>query len=419
MARIALATIGSLGDLHPKIALGLELRRRGHDVVFSVMDFYREKIEMLGFEFHSMRPHFDVEDRELMIKLLDPAKGPENLIKNTLFPVLRETYHDLKAIVETADLFVSGEIVYAAPSVAEKTGVKWVTTSLAPISLFSSYDPNVYPMAEWLDNVRFMPVFFHQTLMSFMKWTMSGMLEPYKDFRREIGLDENTDPIISDKASDLLHLVMFSRVMAAPRPDWFPASLQTGFCFYDGQNDLGTMPDGLNEFLEAGGPPIVFTLGSAAVMEPGAFFEESVKAAKILDRRAVLLYGMYNEPPTGLNENIAGFPYAPYSRIFPHAACVVHQGGIGTTSQVLRAGIPMLVMPYAYDQPDNAARCRRFGVARTIGRFAYRAEAVAEELKFLLADNAYCVKAARAKAIVDSEGGTAAACDAIESVLQK
>ena len=74
-------------------------------------------------------------------------------------------------------------------------------------------------------------------------------------------------------------------------------TLQTGFCFYDGQSDLGKMPEELTEFLDAGEPPVVFTLGSAAVMDARDFFEESAKAARILKRRAVLLYGIFNEPP--------------------------------------------------------------------------------------------------------------------------
>ncbi len=56
MSRIILTTIGSFGDLHPKIAIALELRKRGHDVVFATHKEYQEKIEALGFEFHRIRP---------------------------------------------------------------------------------------------------------------------------------------------------------------------------------------------------------------------------------------------------------------------------------------------------------------------------------------------------------------------------
>ncbi len=177
------------------------------------------------------------------------------------------------------------------------------------------------------------------------------------------------------------------------------------------------MPDALAEFLDAGEPPIVFTLGSAAVMDPRDFFDESVKAAKMLGRRAALVYGVFGERPSGLTDDIVGFEYAPYSLLFPRAACVVHQGGVGTTGQVLRAGIPHLIVPFAHDQPDNAVRCRRSGVAEIIGRDDYTAESASKMLNHILVDDTYRKRAAEVAAIVDSEGGTTAACDAIERVL--
>lgn len=48
--------IGSLGDLHPKIAIALELRDRGHHVVFATHKIYQAKIEALDFEFHQIHP---------------------------------------------------------------------------------------------------------------------------------------------------------------------------------------------------------------------------------------------------------------------------------------------------------------------------------------------------------------------------
>jgi UDP:flavonoid glycosyltransferase YjiC (YdhE family) len=418
MAKIVLATSGSLGDLHPMIALGIELKRRGHNIVFATMNLYREKIEAVGFEFRPQRPHLDLNDRELARKVMDIKKGPEVLFKEIVFPHLHGIYDDLMQAIDGADIFVSGEVIYVARSAAEKSGIKWVSTSLAPISMFSSHDPNVFPAAEWLENLRFLPPVFHETLLRSLRWILSDLFKPYRAFRRDLGLDENHDPVFRGKASDLLHLVMFSRVMQAPQPDWFPASLQTGFCFYEGQNDTGDMLDGLEKFLDAGEPPLIFTLGSAAVMDAGDFFEESIKAAKILGRRSVSLYGLFNEPPAGLDENNSGFDYAPYSPIFPRAACVVHQGGIGTTSQALRAGVPMLVMPYAHDQPDNAARCRRLGVARVIKRARYNAAGAAGEISRILSDPSYRQNALEAKKIVDGEDGTNTACDAIESALK-
>ena len=419
MTKIALATFGSLGDLHPKLAIALELKARGHDVTVAAMHLYREKIEGIGLRFHPMAPHLEMEDKELAKKLMDLDKGPENMMRLVLMPSLREMYNDLLPLAESADLLITGEVVLVAKSLAEKTGVPWISTSLMPLTMFSSHDPNVYPNAGWYESLRFMPAFFHDLLFKFMSGTISGWFEPYREFRRSLGLDPDHDAMFRGKYSDLLHLALFSRVLAEPQPDWPTQTKQTGFCFYDGKIEDGSVPEGLNEFLDSGEPPIVFTLGSAAALDAGTFFHESIGAAKTLGRRALLLYGRDQERPEGLGDCIAAFEYAPYSLVFPRAAVVVHQGGVGTTGQVLRAGVPHLIMPYSHDQPDNAARCRRLGVAEVISRHSYTAESAAQALSNVLADKDYVEKAARYGEIVRSEHGTATACDAIEGVLNK
>lgn len=424
--KIVLATFGSLGDLHPIIALAIELRRRGHQITIATMEIFREKIEMLGIDFSSMRPHIDLENaREMVRDLMDAKKGPEKFLKEIVMPNLRGMYDDLTEAVADADLFITGEVVYVASSVAEKSGKKWISTSLSPVTFFSAHDPGVFPTAQWLRHLRPLGAGFHKALFSVLRLTIKNWYEPLKKFRREIGLDENHDPIFEDKYSDLLHLALFSRSLAKPQPDWHQPTLQTGFCFYDGQADMGKMPAGLTEFLEAGEPPIVFTLGSAAVMDARDFFEESACAARILGKRAVLLYGVFNQPPKlvesgeNIKSKIAAFDYAPYSLVFPKAACVVHQGGVGTTAQVLRAGVPALIMPYSHDQPDNAARCERIGVAETISRDNYTAENAAKILRKILSDSSYNANAEEVGKIVRAEHGTQIACDAIEEVLRK
>ncbi len=408
--------MGSLGDLHPMIALGIELNSRGHDVTISAMEFYREMIETTGLGFAPMAPHLEPGDEQLAKDLMDTAKGSENVIRKLIMPNLREMYDDLMRAVEGADLLATGEIVYASKSVVEKTGIKWVTTTLAPMSFFSVHDPPIPPPALWFEKLRFLGPGFHRLLFKAVKKSVKDWLKEYGEFRRELGLSDEDDPIMGDKFSDDLHLVMFSKVLGTSQPDWPKHAVQTGFCFYDGRLVSG-LPDELQQFLEAGEPPIVFTLGSAAVMDARDFFDESAKAAKQLGRRAVLLYGRDNTPPKGMDENIVGFEYAPYSLVFPRAACVVHQGGVGTTAQVLYAGVPHLIMPYGHDQPDNAARCRRIGVGETIGREKYNATTAAQLLDKILSDPKYLETAKEKAEIVRSEDGTVAACNAIEGLL--
>ena len=116
-------------------------------------------------------------------------------------------------------------------------------------------------------------------------------------------------------------------------------------------------------------------------------------------------------------DGIGVFDYAPHSTVMPRAGVIVHQGGVGTTAQALRAGRPMLVVPFGQDQPDNARRVVGLGVARTIPRGGYRIDRVVRELSALLSDPGYAQRAAAVGEQVRAERGTATACDEIERVL--
>lgn len=417
MSRIVLTTIGSLGDLHPFIAIGLGLRVRGHDIVFATIKDHRAKIESLGFEFHSIRPDYiAMDDPKMLSLMMDLQKGTERVIRDYFLANLRQTYADLMDAARDANFIVSHETVYATPVVAEILKIHWAVCALTPGLFFSAYDPFVLPPFPALAKLRVFGPSVNRWVMNFARFVTRDWGEPIHQIRQELGLAPIGNPIINDKFSPYLVLALFSLVLGSPQPDWAPNTVVTGFAFYDGNREKGLAPE-LKQFLESGEPPIVFTLGSAAVLSPGDFYEASVQAAKILDRRAVLLVGK-NPSPENLPESIVAFDYAPFSEIFPYACVIVHQGGVGTTAQGLRAGHPTLVVPYSHDQPDNAARLERLGTSRTIPRKQYLASRVVKELRELLDNPSYTAKAAEIGHIVQAENGVSVACAEIEKQLK-
>jgi rhamnosyltransferase subunit B len=419
VSRIVLTTIGSFGDLHPKIALALELRHRGHEVVLATHQEYQDKIEALGLEFHRIRPdNTALNDPQEMAKMMDLKTGTEYVIKNWIGANLRETYTDLIEGAKDADFIITGEGVVAARLVAEKLETPWAFVVLQPASFLSVYDPSVLPILPFLAKLRGLGSLANRGIIQLSKIMSRSWAEPIHQLRRELGLPPlRGNPFIDDKYSPYLVLAMFSSTFAKPQPDWAVNTVITGFAFYDGSEKGTKLPSDLEQFLAAGEPPVVFTLGSAAVMTLGQFYKESLSAAKLLNRRAVLLIGK-NDPPKNLSEDIIAVSYAPYSQIFPHACAIVHQGGIGTTAQALKAGRPTLVMPYSHDQPDNAARVERLGTSRTIPRKQYQAARVAHQLDELLENPSYKTKAAELGRIIQAEDGVNVACNAIERQLQ-
>jgi UDP:flavonoid glycosyltransferase YjiC (YdhE family) len=134
----------------------------------------------------------------------------------------------------------------------------------------------------------------------------------------------------------------------------------------------------------------------------------------------VLLIGTdpRNQLKSTLPDSICVAEYAPYSELFSRASMVVHQGGVGTTAQCLRAGKPMLIMPYSHDQPDNARRMQRLKVARVIQRSSYTPARVARQLRAMLADSRLTQRAKSVARQLANEDGVRTACDALEELYK-
>jgi rhamnosyltransferase subunit B len=245
--------------------------------------------------------------------------------------------------------------------------------------------------------------------------------EPIYALRAELGLPRGENPLFDAKHSPNLVLALFSRVLGVEQKDWPPHTLIAGFAYYDADAGNAKLPPHLEQFVAGGEPPMVFTLGSAAVLAAGDFYEVSATAAMELGKRAVLLIGsdQRNEPKQKLPETICVAQYAPYSALFSRASLVVHQGGVGTVGQCLRAGKPMLIMPYSHDQPDNARRMKRLGVAKVIQKSDYEVKNVTRKLRMMLEDPEVAQKATAVAEQLRGEDGVKTACDALEALYAR
>ncbi len=422
--RIVLSTFGSFGDIHPYIAVALELKARGHTPVMATSEVYREKMDAAGIEFRPIRPDMPAyEDEEALIKLsrdlIDPYVGTEKVME--LFTANpREVYEDLDQAVEGADLLLTHPLPLVGPIVAQKRRLPWVSSVLSPISLFSAHDPPVPPqMPALVHFVRLHPL-FGRLFYRLASYKLESVMKPIFNLRKELDLPRGEQPLLAGQHSPTRVLALFSPVLANPQPDWPINTLITGFPFYDRRDYFkeSESPAALLEFLEAGPPPIVFTLGSSAFWVAEDFYRDSIKAAQELGQRALLLIGhARNQPQEPLPAGMAAFEYAPFGEVLPRASIVVHQGGVGTTGQGLRSGHPTLIVPHAHDQFDNADRVEKLGCGRTIARPRYNARTAIKELRELLENPTYQNRAAEIGRQVQMENGTVIAVDAIEEVL--
>ena len=424
--RIVLATGGSLGDLHPFIALGRALQARGFSAGIATAVDYRDKIEAAGLTFHEVGPSVEQLQRDTGLDLAGLtgaiAGSDRFLFGKILLPYAGDATRQLIAATQGAAAVVGSTLAIGAMMAAEVHGIPGVAVSLQPTMVFSRHDPPFLPRAPWLKPATGGPqLWLNDVTRRLGRMTTAQWTGPMNALRASIGLPPTTDNIIFDagRSADL-SLALYSPLLSARQPD-APANFDVvGYAAWD--SETGGPPalsPELEAFLNTGPPPLVFTLGSAAVHIPGDFYRESLKAARRLGRRAVLLVGPEGDLSVGAGDpDIHVAAYAPFSLLFPRAAAIVHQGGVGTTHQALRAGRPQLVVPHLGDQYDNAARVVRLRCAGTLARKRYRAEAVARALNGLLGDPAVIARAQALAAPDLAEDGAAAAADLITALIR-
>jgi rhamnosyltransferase subunit B len=396
MSRFVLATFGSLGDLHPYIAVGLALKAQGHEAVVATSPDYAEAVAAAGLGFEAVGPAIEsFGDRtSLSRRLFHPIRGPELLIREIVMPHLRQAQADITRAASGADLLVSHPLTFTVPLVAHSLGLPWVSTVLAPMSLMSRHDPphlggvNILRIAHRLGPT------VYDLMLGVIRAAARRWEAPLHAYRRELGMPPSTQVMLFEgQFSPQGNLALFDAQLAMPQADW-PGNTQVcGMPMYDGAAEDRALREDLHRFLSEGEAPIVFALGSSAVWIAGDFWRRAIDAAVSLGRRAILLSGPATLPP--LPPGIRAYGYLPYSAVFPHAAAIVHQAGIGTLAQALRSGRPQLITPVAFDQPDNAARAAKLGLARVLPFQSVTASRLQAQLSALLANPAYADAARR------------------------
>lgn len=426
MSRVVLATAGSLGDLHPFLALGKALSVVGLQVEIATSVEYRAKIEAERLVFREVGPSLERLRADLGMDLAQLtqaiAASDTFLFEKIMNPYLADATRQMIEVSRGATAVVGGSFAVGAATAADALALPFVSVALQPTVVFSAYDPPLLPKAPWLapasGGAR---LWLNRATIAIGRATTDRWTRPVNDLRRELGLPLSRDNLFFDAGRGAaLALGLYSPLLGARQPDTPDHFEVVGYAAYD--SDAGgpaILPPALEAFLAAGPAPLVFTLGSAAVNIPGDFYGQSLAAARRLGRRAVLLVGPDGDPSVadGADDAIA-VAYAPFSLLFPRAAAVVHQGGVGTTQQALRAGRPQLVVPHLGDQFDNGARIARLGVGATLARSAYRDEMVAARIDGLLNDAGLVATAARLGEVAAREDGAAEAARRISARIQ-
>lgn len=366
-ARVVLVTFGSAGDLHPMLALGQALLSRGHAVTVVANPACAPAAAQEGLAFEAVGDPGDYRATIAHPKLWDPIDGFGVMWRYLLRPALRPTYERLAALAEHGRCVVVANPVAMGARVAnEKLGLPLVTAYTAATMLRTVHDPMT--MAQWRIP-HALPRPLRRAAWALLDRTkLEPLVRPALDaLRGPLGLPPIAGPVFGQwMHSPQAGLTLFPDWFAKAPPDWPAGVLQGGFPLYDGDRP-GEDDAALQEFLAAGPAPVVFMPGTAAEAA-AAFYAAAVQACATAGVRGVLLGPVPAALREALPADVLVSAYAPFGRLLPRARALVHHGGVGSCAQALRAGIPQLVLPQAYDQFDNAMRLERLGVGRVLRR---------------------------------------------------
>jgi rhamnosyltransferase subunit B len=412
---VLLPTMGSAGDVHPFIALGMELKARGHRATILTNPIFQELIEAQGLGFLAVGTAEEANAVIANPELWHLRKG-FSVIAQIVVPAIAEVFSLIERHADASTVVAFSSLAFGARLAQEKLGVPSASVHLQPSVIRTFADQGM------MGNIRLStsrPMWFKRGLFRLIDALILDrrLKAPLNDLRARLGMRPVDRVMHRWMHSPQLVIAFFPEWFAAPQPDWPANTHAVGFPLWDADGEAAPLADA-EEFLAAGEAPIIFTPGSAgSTMQ--RFFRESVKAAQQLGLRAMLVTNYAEQVPAKLPPGIRVFGYLPFSQVLPRAALLVYHGGVGTLAQGIKAGVPHLVVPHGYDQFDSGWRIGQLGLGSSIPETRYRARRVVRAVESILWDAAAPQRRVAYAARIDSQNAVARACTLIEGLAPK
>ncbi len=359
---LILATVGTDGDVFPHLGLGRVLRARGHRVTLAAPETYRAQAAAASLEFASLATAEEVGRMLADPDLWHPFKSGAMMARWGV-PMLRRQYEILAGLAQQPGaVLVANPGLLPARLVQEKLNVPMASLLLQPGLIPSCTAPPEMPGGLTI------PAWLPRPLRHayWLAVDAAGYLlvgRALNGLASALGLPPVRRLFRWWLSPDLV-IGLFPPWYAEPQPDWPPQIRLAGFGRFDGAES--EIPDDLLAFCRAGPLPVVFTLGTG-MAHAARFFRAAVAACQTAGVRGILLTKYPGLLPSPLPTTVCHYAFAPLRRLLPRCGAVAHHGGVGTTAAALEAGCPQIVLPLAWDQPDNAARVRRLGVGTALG----------------------------------------------------
>jgi UDP:flavonoid glycosyltransferase YjiC (YdhE family) len=359
--RLALVTAGSRGDVQPLVALTLGLRRAGHEVRLVTFAGFRDLAAGYGVDIRPLsgdvREVAETPEVKELFRVRNPLRLWSRLVELAA-PRAATFIAEVLAACEGVDAVgLSGLAFFLADGVAEKLGVPLFGAGLGPMCPSRRVQSHLLP--PWLGRLPGGAALSHRLATWILMTAFGGLANRTR--REVLALPPRKRGVLRRPSWSAMPLVLGYSPCVLPRPgDWPERVAVTGYWFLDEPAGWEPPPQ-LVDFLATGPPPVCVGFGSMTTRTPEVDGQVAVEALARTGQRGVLLTGWAGLLRRSLPETVIAVESAPHSWLFPRCAAVVHHGGAGTTGAALRAGVPSVVVPFAFDQPFWGDRVRALG----------------------------------------------------------
>lgn len=367
MSRLLLVAPPFSGHLNPLIAMGQHLRERGHEPIFVTAPARAPVLRGLGFDVAPVL----TSDPTALERIADtprrvgsnPIRLGRQLKANVeLMPVVLAELRTLTDRLQP-DLILADFTAPVAGLVAAERSLPWVTSMPTPFALEARSGTPAY-CGGWLPprhaGMRARDA-LGRGLTRTVKHTFGIVFrENLARIGTTIYRPDGTEASYSPTA------ILGLGLPELELPRSWPEALSL-----IGPITAAPEPDPhLPAILDAERPRILVTLGTHLTWAKTDLLARVRRLAdEITTHEFVLTWGRPPAPDapspttTTVDGRIHVVDYLPYDATLPAFEAVIHHGGAGIAYSTLRAGLPALVWPRDYDQPDFAARLVHAGVA--------------------------------------------------------
>lgn len=422
--RIAIAAIGTTGDIQPFVALSLALMKRGHSVLLCATSDFESFVTGHGVEFQTLGGDIQAFMRQ--------SQFDNVMSKNSLLyapkllrdgqRIMKEACRHLWGAVQDADAIIFHQTTNFAVDVAEALDIPAIMTAFQPINPTGEFpyfgyegttpEPlfNRISLDPLFNRLSYVVQAAHQSYYDFPRDRMRAKLLGLRS-RKRSGFSKNA------RGEPIPALHAYSRIISPPPGDWPETTTVTGFWRLDDHS--GWAPDAdFRRFLDAGEAPIYLGFGS---MPWGAARNTEIitKALRDWGGRAVVGKGWGGIKAEDLPETVYAIDKAPHTKLFPLMKALVHHGGAGTTYAGLYAGRPTFVVPHFFDQPYWGRRIYELGCGPAPVRLRKLTPTIlAHALEELATDTSFELAATELRERLVHEDGTGLAADIVEETIE-